>query len=380
MTIMATSELVQPDLQEILADLRRLIECESPSSDLEAVARSADLVAEIGASRLGVAPERIVVDGCTHLRWRFGPRSHRYGVLLLAHHDTVHPIGTLATSPYSVTEGLLRGPGCFDMLSGLVMGIHALAALPQADGATLLVTGDEERGSPTSRALIEDEARGSRAALVLEASADGGALKVARKGASLYDLDVTGRAAHAGLEPELGLNASIELAHQILAITELGSSALGTSVTPTLAAAGTATNVVPARGSLAVDVRAWTLAEQERVDAALRTLEPMNSEIELDVRGGPNRPPMEESASAALLARAVRVAGSLGLPPVEAARVGGASDGNLTAGVGTPTLDGLGAVGGGAHAAHEFVSVDRLVDRTQLVAGLVHDLLDEAVA
>jgi glutamate carboxypeptidase len=259
------------------------------------------------------------------------------------------------------------------------MCFHAIAALPDADGVTLLVTGDEEIGSPTSRALIEDEARGARATLVLEASADGGALKTARKGASLYQVEVTGRAAHAGLEPELGLNASIELAHQILAVSDLGRPALGTSVTPTAASSGTATNVVPARASFAVDVRAWSVDEQDRVDAALRALAPVTPGISLDLRGGPNRPPMEKSASAALLSRAVRVAESLGLPPVEAVGVGGASDGNFTAGVGTPTLDGLGAVGGGAHAAHEYVEVDRLVDRTQLVAGLTLDLLQEAL-
>lgn len=372
--------LPHPDLEEILADVRELIECESPSSDLAAVARSADIVARIGTARLGVAPERIMVDGCTHLRWRFGPRSQGERVLLVAHHDTVHPIGTLTTSPYSLTDGVLRGPGCFDMLAGLVMGIHALAALPDADGVTLLVTGDEEIGSPTSRPLIEEEAHGARAALVLEASADGGALKVARKGASLYELEVTGRAAHAGLEPDLGLNASIELAHQILAVSNLGCRELGTSVTPTAAAAGTATNVVPARASVAIDVRAWSVAEQERVDAALRALAPITPGISLALRGGPNRPPMEESASHALLSRAVLVAESLGLPPIEAVGVGGASDGNFTAGVGTPTLDGLGAVGGGAHAAHEFVETGRLVDRTRLIAGLVHGLLQEALA
>lgn len=371
-------ELPHPDLEGMLGDLRELIECESPSSDLAAVARSADLVAKIGTARLGVAPERVVVDGCPHLRWRFGPRSRRCTVLLLAHHDTVHPIGTLTTSPYSIADGVLRGPGCFDMLAGLVMAIHAVAALPDADGVTLLVTGDEEIGSPTSRALIEDEARGARAALVLEASADGGALKVARKGASLYELEVTGRAAHAGLEPERGLNASVELAHLILAVSALGSPALGTTVTPTAATSGTTTNVVPARASVAVDVRAWSVVEQERVDDALRALEPTVPGATLALRGGPNRPPMEERASGALFSRALRVAATLGLPLVEAVGVGGASDGNFTAGVGTPTLDGLGAVGGGAHAAHEYVEVDRLVERTRLVTGLVHDLLLEA--
>ncbi len=177
--------------------------------------RSADVVARVGARRLGVEPERIVIDGRTHLRWRLGAGPSR--VLVLGHHDTVWPIGSLATRPCTVDGGVLRGPGCFDMKAGLAMAFHALAGLDDRDGVTLLVTGDEELGSPSSRALIEDEARAAQAALVLEASADGGALKTERKGVSLYDVRVIGRAAHAGLEPEHGVNATVELAHQVLA-------------------------------------------------------------------------------------------------------------------------------------------------------------------
>jgi glutamate carboxypeptidase len=166
------------DLSLVLSDLRELVECESPSSDLAAVSRSADLVARIGAARLGVAPEHLVVDGCTHLRWRLGTGPSR--VLVLGHHDTVWPLGSLATHPWSAEGGVVRGPGCFDMKAGLVMAFHALADLDDRDGVTLLVTGDEEIGSPTSRALIEEEAREASVALVLEASADGGALKIER--------------------------------------------------------------------------------------------------------------------------------------------------------------------------------------------------------
>lgn len=357
----------------MLADVRELVECESPSTDLAAVARSADVVARQGERLLGVAPERIVLDGVTHLRWRLGDRPDR--VLLVGHHDTVWPIGSLAEHPCTVADGVLRGPGCFDMLVGLVMAFHAVAALEDRDGVTILVTGDEELGSPTSRTLIEEEARDSAAALVLEASADGGALKTERKGASMYDVRVVGRAAHAGLDPERGVNATLELAHQALAVAGLGRTDVGTTVTPTLLAAGTTTNTVPAGGSFAVDVRATTLAEQERVDAAIRGLTPVLPGAELVITGGINRPPLQAADSDDLYERARALAVREGLPVPTRAAVGGASDGNFTAGVGTPTLDGLGAVGGGAHADDEHVQVEEIPARTRLLHALVADLL-----
>ncbi|WP_193614350.1 M20 family metallopeptidase [Nocardioides lijunqiniae] len=368
-------------MDAFLADLRELVECESPSSDHGAVARSADVVARVGAAHLGAEPERIVLDGVTHLRWVLGSGSRR--VLLVGHHDTVWPLGTLAVRPFSVEDGVVRGPGCFDMLTGLVMAFHALGSLaadggPEAlDGVTVLVTGDEELGSPTSRGLIEDEARLASAALVLEASADGGALKTERKGVSLYDVRLHGRAAHAGLEPERGVNATLELAHQALVVAALGDPDLGTTVTPTAGRSGTTTNTVPAAASFAVDARVRTVAEQDRVDAAMRALRPVLEGARVEVLGGPNRPPLERAMSTALLERAQGVAGRLGLPALTSVAVGGASDGNFTAGVGTPTLDGLGAVGGGAHADHEHVLVAPIEGRTALLARLVADLLAE---
>jgi glutamate carboxypeptidase len=357
-------------VSDMLDEVRALVECESPSSDLEAVARSADVVARIGTARLGVAPERIVLDGRTHLRWRLGSGPSR--VLLLGHHDTVWPLGSLAAHPFTVEDGVLRGPGCFDMKAGLVMAFHAAAGL---DGVTLLVTGDEELGSPSSRELIEEEARAATAALVLEASADGGALKTERKGVSLYEVRVFGRAAHAGLEPEKGVNATLELAYQVQAVSVLAEPRAGTTVTPTAARAGTTTNTVPAAGSFAVDVRARTSAEQERVHRAITTLSPVLPGARVEVVGGVNRPPLEAVASAALHDRVRGIALRLGLPAPTSAAVGGASDGNFTAGVGTPTLDGLGAVGGGAHAEHEHVLVDELLGRTALLRALVEELL-----
>lgn len=360
------------DLDALLHDVRTLVECESPSADLAAVARSAEVVAAVGERWLGAAPERIVLDGRTHLRWRLGDAPSR--VLLLGHHDTVWPTGTLARRPFAVEGGVLRGPGCFDMLTGLAMAFQAAAG---TDGVTLLVTGDEELGSPSSRALVEEEGARAEAVLVLEASADGGALKTERKGVSLYDVEVSGRAAHAGLEPERGTNAAVELAHVVLALAGLGDAAAGTTVTPTRVSAGTTTNTVPAAATIAVDVRARTTVEQQRVDAAVRSLAPVLPGAGLAVRGGPNRPPLEATSSAALFERAGVVAARLGLPAPSSARVGGASDGNFTAGVGTPTLDGLGAVGGGAHAEDEHVLVAELPGRTALLRALVADLLAE---
>lgn len=371
-------------LPEMLVDLEHLIRCESPSSDLTAIARSADLISAIGQRRLGFAPERLVIEGVTHLRWRLGsPDPDAPRVLLLAHHDTVWPIGSIETHPFSIQDGVLRGPGCFDMLTGLVMGIHAASEFTAGAGhlghltdaaVTLLVTGDEEIGSPTSRALIEQEAIGCVATLVLESTGDGGALKIGRKGVSNYRVDITGRAAHAGLEPEKGLNATVELAHQVGVVMGFADPAAGTSVVPTVAQSGTTTNTVPARASFMVDVRALTPAEQERVDDAFRGLTSRTGAT-VTVTGGVNRPPLETSAAEGVWQRALAVSQDLGLRLPEAIVVGGASDGNYTASVGVPTLDGLGAVGGGSHADHEHVLVDQIAPRTALLVALMRDLL-----
>lgn len=372
-----TSGQPVPHLPAMLADLEELVVCESFSSDLDAVALSADVVAAQGTRHLGVPPERIVVDGVTHLRWMFGPPR----VLLLGHHDTVWPMGSLATRPWSVTDGIARGPGIFDMKAGLVQMFHALASLPSLEGVCVLVTGDEEVGSDASRPLIEEVARQCAATFVLEASADGGALKTARKGTSAYELVVDGKAAHSGLEPDKGINAAVEAAHLVLALDGLAEEInVGaprdwrTTVVPTVVGAGTTTNTVPAEARVFVDVRVPTLGAQERVDAAMRALKPTVPGARLDVRGGPNRPPLELTSSTGLFERAERLAARLGLGPLSSAAVGGASDGNFTAGLGCPTLDGLGAVGGGAHADHEHLVVAEMVPRARLLAALVEEV------
>lgn len=353
-------------------ELAALVRSESPSKDHDALSATADVVSEIGKTHLGESPERFVVDSTPHLRWRFGAQTR---VILVGHLDTVWPVGTLAEWPFQVVDARATGPGAFDMKAGLVQGFHALAALDDLDGVTVLVTGDEEIGSPSSRSLIESTSEGACAAFVLEPSASG-ALKTARKGVSLYELTVEGRSAHAGLEPERGVNALLELARQLLALEDVARPELGTTVTPTVASAGTVANAVPDRAKVTIDVRTATTEEQARVDRALRCLVPALAGARLSVVGAPNRPPLPASSSRDLYARAQQVAQRLGIGPLSAAEVGGGSDGNFTAAIGVPTLDGLGAVGGGAHARDEHVEIDAMPQRAALVAALIDDALE----
>lgn len=355
-----------------IEDLAELVTCESPSADLSAVARSAKVVAAVGRRRLGVAPELLVRDGCTHLRWRFGTGDR---VLLLGHHDTVWPVGSLSEHPWRIEEEFAYGPGCFDMKAGLVQMFHAVAALDDPGGVTLLVTGDEELGAPTSRALVEDEARATGLTLVLEASADGGALKTSRNGVSLYEVTVRGRAAHAGLEPHTGVNATVAVAQLVLALTALDGGPDGPTVTPTLLHSGSTANTVPAQATLHVDVRSARAEDEKRLGAAISALRPSLPGARLEVRRVAHHPPMSPSCSESLFAMAQDVAVDLRLAPLLGIHVGGASDGNIAAGTGALVLDGLGAVGGGAHAPTEHVFVPAMPERTRLLTGLLRRIL-----
>ena len=355
----------------MLEQLEALVGAESPSLDLAATAWAAEVANGLVTSLLGSPADVFGDAGRVHLCWSGGGAAR---VVLVTHVDTVWPLGTAARWPFAVADDRATGPGAFDMKAGLVQGLHALSMLPDLTGVRVLITTDEEVGSPTSRALIEETVRGAAAALVLEPSA-AGALKSARKGVSMYELVVTGRASHAGLEPEKGVNAGLELAHQLLTLESVADVPAGTTVTPTLLTAGTTTNTVPARASVAIDVRAMTEAEQHRVDQVLRGLRPVLPGAGLELLGGPNRPPLQPTASAELVTRARRLEEELGLPPLLDVAVGGGSDGNFTAGVGVPTLDGLGAVGDGAHAEGEYVVVSAMPERAALVAALVADLL-----
>ena len=372
---MATATL---DPALLTRQLERLVLCESPSSDLAALTASAAAVAEVGEQHLGMPPELVDVDGRPHLRWRLGDPDARR-LLVLGHHDTVWPLGTLDSSPWRVAGDRAYGPGCFDMKAGLVQAFAALSLCADRDGVTLLVTADEELGAPTSRALIEEEAAAAGTTLVFEASADGGAAKTARKGMSRYEVRVVGRAAHAGLEPWKGVSATVEVAHAVLAIASWGGGPDQTTVTPTLLTSGTSGNTVPGEARLVVDVRATSQAEQQRVRALLEGLRPTLAGAVVEVVTGPVHDPLEPRHSAELYALLVEEAVAAGLAPPGQASVGGASDGNIAAGVGSRVLDGLGAVGAGAHAPGEHVLLTAMAGRAELAARLVTRVLrDEA--
>lgn len=376
----AVVETLRARLPEMTAQLAGLVSCESPSEDLDLLDRCAEAVEALGIGLLGVAPTPVRVEGRTHLMWRLGAMpTAAPTVVLVGHFDTVWPAGTIERWPFSIdASGRATGPGAFDMKAGIVQMFHALSLLPvpllSAGDVAVVLTSDEELGSQTSRSLIEETARGARAALVLEPSARG-ALKVARKGTSMYQVHVIGRSSHAGLEPEKGINATVELAHQVLTVASMGRPDAGTTVTPTVAAAGTTTNTVPASSVLHVDVRATEPAEQRRVDAEMRALSPVLDGSRLRVEGGVNRPPLAAGSSEALMALAVEVARDLGLGRPIGTAVGGASDGNYTAGIGVPTLDGLGADGDGAHAEGEYVVLASMPERAALLAGLIVEVL-----
>ena len=355
----------------MLSDLEYLVSVESPSNDLDAISRSAGAVRDVIKRRLGHNATLIESAAGPHVLARFGSSSR---VLLVGHHDTVFPIGALASRPFHIASGRATGPGVFDMKAGIVQAIHALTLLDDLEGVEMLITADEEVGSKSSRALIEERALACGSVLVLEPSADGGALKIGRKGTGTFEVVVHGRAAHAGLEPEKGINSLVAAAQLITRIATFGDPEKGTTVTPTVAAAGTADNVVPALAKVRVDARVVAAGEKERVEHLMSTLSSDVPGAGVEVTGGLDRPPMPESASSTLFAVASEAAAAVGLGALSGVSVGGGSDGNFTAAIGVPTLDGLGAVGGGAHADHEHVLVDTMVDRSRLVAAIVAHL------
>ncbi len=349
----------------MLDRLRVLVNCESPSNDLAGLETCAALLRPWLSAAIGRPVRLERMGGKVHLL----AEAEHPKVLLLGHFDTVWPVGTTARWPFSITDGIASGPGTFDMKAGIVQAIAAIELLADSSHVSVLLTSDEEIGSGTSRTLIEEQALRAGAVLVCEPSADGGAVKTGRKGIANYRVEITGKAAHAGLEPEQGVNAGVELAHQILAISSLANSE--TSVTPTILAAGTTINTVPESAMCAVDARSWTTADLERVDRAMAALAPRLPGAKVTVSGGVDRPPFEEPIARSLYAEAATAARELGLVPLQAVRSGGGSDGNVTAAIGVPTLDGLGAVGGHPHARSEHIEVDAIPERTALLAALL---------
>ena len=371
-------ELLRYAEQHVDATLRAidtLVRLESPSPDKAAVDRCGDALAAM-LREVGGDVDRIPrPDRGDHVRARFA--GHGTPVLLLGHIDTVWPLGTIDRMPLRRDGDRLYGPGTFDMKAGVALAISAIAALRGSGTAhaavTMLWTTDEEIGSGSSRAEIETEARRSRAVLVLEPALPGGGLKTARKGCGEFHLTVHGISAHAGLDPGKGASAIHELAAQIAAIEQLQDLPRGISVNVGIVSGGTRANVVAEEARAIVDARAPTRAAAEQVEAAMRALQPRRPGTRLTIEGGFERPPMERGPGVVeLFSRASRVASSLGRELAEGG-AGGGSDGNFTAALGVPTLDGLGAVGDGAHAAHEHVEISALPWRAALLAGLLAD-------
>lgn len=370
---------LDPLRDAMAASLEALVVRESPSRDKPALdALSGFLAARFGA--LGLDVERLAnAAGGDHLRVRLGGAEGHPPALVLGHFDTVWPLGTLERMPFRLADGRAFGPGAYDMKASLVLAefaVRALAALGRRPPrpVVFLFTSDEEVGSPTSRRLIEDESRQSAFTLVLEPPLPGDRLKTARKGVGRFTLEVAGRPAHAGVEPEKGVNALVELAHQVLALSRLADPAAGTTVNVGVAGGGTTPNVVPASARAEIDVRVTNREEARRVAEALGRLEPVLAGASLTVGGGFNRPPMERTAqTAALFERARAVGQALGLVLGEGS-TGGGSDGNFTAALGVPTLDGLGAPGAGAHADDEHVELSALPGRAALLAALLLEL------
>ena len=364
-------------LNSYLEDLRQLVEIESPTGYEPGIKRAA-LWLQTQFAGLGEL-SRFDSDSGPVLRLfrrGYGPR-----VLLLAHYDTVHPLGSWPKL-WREDKGRIYGPGVYDMKAGLLFILWALRYLNRGGlehpNLEVLLTPDEEVGSRSSRIFIEDAARGADYALVLEPPTGAGDLKVHRKGVGWYVVKVHGKASHQGVEPEKGVNAIVEAARQVLKVIEAQDLEKGTTLGPNVARGGTAGNVVADYAEVLVDMRAWTLAEAERVDRFMRALKPENPGARLELEGGLNRPPMEptpESMELFELARGVAL--DLGFDS-QPGKVGGGSDGNFTAALGVPTLDGLGAVGAGAHQKSEHVIKKELPHRLALLSELLVRLTHDA--
>ena len=382
-------EILKPQTAEMLACLRRFAECESPSLEKAAADRCCSLIAKEWRSA-GALVERLPnAHRGDHLRIVWEPRQVRSGrstrqLLVLGHYDTVYASGTLKSMPFRVKYGKAYGPGVFDMKAGIVQALFAFRALRELQAASALPpererqkrivflwTSDEEVGSGTSRKLLEQEARRSEAIFVLEpAFGPRGLLKTSRKGVGEAELVVHGRASHAGLAPQDGVNAIHELALQISRIEKWNDLKRGISVNADIVEGGTRTNVIADRARAVFDLRALSIADMRKLEKRLHALRPFNRNAKLEIHGGFDRPPLERKMSAALFAQSKKIAQQFGIDLGECC-AGGGSDGNLTAALGVPTLDGLGAVGDGAHSPDEYVVVSRMAERAALLAAIL---------
>ena len=351
-----------------LIDIQRLVECESPTEDLASCNQVVDLAIEIANNLLKTPATKISENGRPVFWW--GAKNPK--IVLLCHLDTVWPKGSFQPT-WKIEADMATGPGVFDMKAGFIQALYAVSQVSGAqENVALVATTDEETGSATSKELIEKLAKSAQAVLVFEASLDG-KVKTGRKGTAMYQVVVTGKASHAGLEPEKGINATTELAKLVMQIAALENPEFGTTAVPTVMQSGTTTNTVPALAKLDIDVRSFTIAELNRIDKSIRAL---TSDIaKVEVTGGINRPPLETSSSMELYEKLEKVAKDLGLSPIGHASVGGASDGNLAAAAGAKVLDGLGAIGMGAHAPSESIKISTIEERIKLTTAFINELL-----
>ena len=357
-------------LDPMLSAIEALVRCESPSEDIEACRNVVRLASDIATRVLGTPAQIKEIEGRPIFWWG----SNTPEVLILAHLDTVWPHGSYQPL-WEVNGDVVRGPGVFDMKAGFVQALFALQGVTgAADRVALIATTDEEIGSFSSRKLIMDLSSKAEAVLVLEASLDG-KVKTGRKGTAMYKVSAHGLASHAGLEPEKGVNATVEIAHLILKLSALEDASHGTTVVPTLLNSGNSANTVPDLAVLEIDARSFSQAELERVDQAIKSLTATTAGARIEVTGGLNRPPLQPASTKELYERAERVAKEIGMAPLGCAEVGGASDGNFAAAAGAKVLDGLGAVGGGAHAPSEWLSLKSIEERSALLHALIKDLL-----
>jgi glutamate carboxypeptidase len=363
---------------EIVQTIQQLVEIESPSDIKQAVDRLGAVLAGRFSDLGGHTRFHPAEKFGNHLQVDFPGLRAGKPVLLLGHLDTVYPIGTLAAMPFRIADGRVWGPGTLDMKSGIALLLHAIEALQAQHGkllprpVTVLLVSDEEVGSDSSREITESLAKKSAAVLVLEPSYGlHGAVKTARKGIGEYKIHIQGKAAHSGLDFEKGESAVLELARQIIEISKLTDLKRGLTLNPGVILGGTRVNVIAAEASAWIDVRIARLKDAPEIGRKLRALKPFNRKCKINITGGLNRPPMERTAGvAAVYKQAAKIAKDLGWKLEEAA-VGGGSDGNFTAALGIPTLDGLGGVGEGAHATHESVLISELPRRAALLASLI---------
>jgi glutamate carboxypeptidase len=367
--------------EELLTFVRALVEGESPSGDEAGSKSVVSILAQAAETIGGVKVERLPVQKCgEHFRLTaFADAPESRPIVLLGHTDTVHPRGSLQQRPWRVEDGKAYGPGVFDMKANCALALEVIRALSETNVSpkrpvVLLLTCDEETGSLSGKQFVEADARNAEAVLVLEPPASGGRVKTGRKGTGIFTIEALGRAAHAGLEPENGASAILELARQTVQLHSFNGTAGAISVNVGVVNGGTLSNVLPAQARAEIDVRFSTAEEAAHIENEIRGLRPFDERVKLTVKGGINRPPLERNERVIqLYERAKAIAGQLDFDLGEA-QVGGASDGNFAAAAGAAVLDGLGIEGDGAHATHEHIVIEDIPRRGALIAGLIASL------